>query len=87
MSADIKHIDTTKDVTSIETIRSIKESINLEASDLWSVCPILLYQLTKPNNSSERSGCITTALLPSDTHHDHDTHFVEADPKWGKFII
>lgn len=50
-------------ITSNETIRSIKEKIKLGKKDLLSFCPILLYQLTKPNE------CIQ--LLPSKSSHDH----------------
>lgn len=68
--------------TSIEAIRSIKENIKLGKNDLWSLCPILLYQLAQ-TDPLERSGCITTPLLPSELHHDHD-HEMEDDRKMGE---
>lgn len=72
--------------TSIEAIKSIKENIKLGRNDLWSLCPILLYQLVAPT-PLERSGCITTPLLPSELHHDHEhDHTNETDRKMGKNI-
>lgn len=70
----------------LETIKSIKDNINLGENDFWSLCPILLYQLVSPPDSLERSGCITTPLLPSNSHHDHHVHFEfgEANRKLGK---
>lgn len=70
----------------LETIKSIKDNINLDENDFWSLCPILLYQLVSPPESLERSGCITTPLLPSNLRHDHHVHFEfgEADRKLGK---
>lgn len=70
----------------LEAIKSIKDNINLGENDFWSLCPILLYQLVSPVESLEHSGCITTPLLPSDSHHDHHVHFEfgETDRKLGK---
>lgn len=80
----IKPTDTIDNETSIETIRSIKETIKLGKNDLWSLCPILLYQLVAPT-PLERSGCITASLLPTVLHEDH-THGpeTETDRKMGK---
>lgn len=81
--------DTIDNETSIETIKTIKENIELGESDFWSLCPILLYQLAA-SNPLERSGCITTALFTAaeqhgndDHHYDHD-HVIETDRKMGK---
>lgn len=83
----VKSADTIDNETSIETIRSIKENIKLGKSDFWSLCPILLYQLAA-QNPLERSGCITTALLAGEQHHDHDhdhdyDHLIETDRTMG----
>lgn len=83
----VKPTDTIDNETSIETIRSIKENIKLDKSDFWSLCPILLYQLVAPS-PLERSGCITTALLTDEHHHDHEhdlshDHITETDRKMG----
>lgn len=90
MKGQSKMIGTTIDNrTSIEAIKSIKENIHLGENDLWSLCPILLYQLIAPN-SLERSGCITTPLSPSDLHHDHHTihyEFGETDRRLGKLFF
>lgn len=79
-----KPTDTTDNQTSIEAIKSIKENIKLGKNDLWSLCPILLYQLAVPNESN-RSGCVTMPLLSGEMHHhDHDHGMVETDRKMGK---
>lgn len=72
--------------SSIETIKSIKGSINVERNDLYSVCPILLYQLTAPKSSPERDGCIATALLSANKPHEHHVHidFNETDRQLGE---
>lgn len=81
-----KTSDAIDNETSFETIKSIKENINLGENDLWSLCPILLYQLAATStNSLERSGCITSKLAPSDSQHDHHIHF-ETDSKQGKTL-
>lgn len=86
----VKSSDTTDNKKSIEAIKSIKENINLGKNDLWSLCPILLYQLVAPTEL-ERSGCITTtSLLPAGLHHKHDhdhDHTGETDRKMGKHIF
>ncbi|XP_055321882.1 zinc transporter foi isoform X2 [Sitodiplosis mosellana] len=68
-----KPTDTTDNKTSIEAIKSIKEQIKLGKNDLWSLCPILLYQLAVPNQS-DHSGCVTMPLLSSELHHHDDDH-------------
>lgn len=81
---NIKSTDTIDNQTSIETIRSIKETIKLDKNDFWSLCPILLYQLIAPT-SLERSGCITASLLPAELYHDHQHgNETETDRKMGK---
>lgn len=57
----------------IETIKSIKDSVNLNKNDLWSLCPILLYQLAAPT-SLERSGCVNSELLLDNVHKNHHVH-------------
>lgn len=79
----------TSSSSSIEAIKSIKDRISVERNDLYSVCPILLYQLTVPKTSAERDGCITTELLPADKHHEHHIHVnhsygAESDRGLGK---
>lgn len=77
-----KTTDTTDNKTSIEAIKSIKEQIKLDKNDLWSLCPILLYQLAVPNQS-DHSGCVTMPLLSTELHHHDHEHF-ETDRKMGK---
>lgn len=79
-----KPTDTTDNETSIEAIKSIKENIKLGKNDLWSLCPILLYQLAVLNET-DRSGCATMPLLSGELHHhDHDHTMIETDRKMGK---
>lgn len=66
-------------------INSIKQNLFLNQNDLWSICPILLYQLTAAS-SLERSGCIDPALLPIQTQHQHHHHmdaFEKDSRTWG----
>lgn len=64
-------------------INSIKENLFLNQNDLWSICPILLYQLTAAS-SLERSGCIDPALLPIQPHRQHHMDaFEEESRTWG----
>lgn len=57
----------------IDSIKSIKDNVNLNKNDLWSLCPILLYQLAAPS-SLERSGCVSSELVPDNFHHDIHVH-------------
>lgn len=60
--------------TTIHSIKLIKNSVNLNKNDLWSLCPILLYQLAAPT-SLERSGCVNSELLLDNVHqHPHEYH-------------
>lgn len=70
--------------TTIDSIKSIKENLNLTKNDLWSLCPILLYQLAAPT-SLERSGCINSTLLLTDVHHHENAHdeYVETSRMLG----
>lgn len=43
--------------------KEIKNGVMLNTGDLYSICPILLYQLAAPT-SLERSGCIDSSLIP-----------------------
>lgn len=73
--------------TAIESINSIKQNLSLTKNDFWSLCPILLYQMTAPT-SLERSGCIDDSqLLLSDIHHTHHDHYVhnENDKQLGNW--
>lgn len=67
---------------SIEAIESIKASITVERNDLYSVCPILLYQLT----TEKRDGCITS-LLSANKNHKHHVHIEpnEANRQMGEY--
>lgn len=78
-------LNSTNTMETSQAIKSIKESIKLGKNDLWSLCPILLYQLAVPPSKSEHSsGCITMPLLSGDEHH-HE-HALEADRKMGNFF-
>lgn len=68
----------------IESMKSIKDSVNLNKNDLWSLCPILLYQLAAPT-SLERSGCVNGDLLRDNNHHD--IHAQQDDRTLGKNSI
>lgn len=59
----------------IESIKSIKDSVHLNKDDLWSLCPILLYQLAAPT-SLERNGCVNSELLLDNVHQKeiHENH-------------
>lgn len=70
--------------TTIESIKSIKNGVNLNKNDLWSLCPILLYQLVAPT-SLERSGCINSEHLPYN-QRGHDIHVHHDDRTLGKRI-
>lgn len=59
--------------STINSINSIKRNLNLNQNDLWSLCPILLYQLTSPT-SLERAGCVDEGLLPGESVHSHQHH-------------
>lgn len=71
-----------KSSDTINAIKSIKENITLGKNDLWSLCPILLYQMAAPTKL-ERSGCITTQLLPSENHPNY-IDALETDRKMGE---
>lgn len=73
-STSLKDPAATNLTTSNQTtlINSIKENLFLKRQDLWSICPIILYQLTA-SSSLERSGCIDPAWVPADTNHHHHT--------------
>lgn len=45
-----------------DSINSIRNILNLNKNDLWSMCPLILYQLTAP---TERAGCVDKNLLLS----------------------
>lgn len=59
-----------RSTTIVDSIKSIKDSVSLSRDDLWSLCPILLYQLTAPT-SLERTGCVNNALLLDNVHSHH----------------
>lgn len=68
----------------IESIKSIKDNVNLNKNDLWSLCPMLLYQLTAPT-SLERSGCVNSELLLGNVHQEIHVH--HDDRALGKNIF
>lgn len=77
-----------------DRFESIKNNLLLNSKDLVAICPILLYQLTA-GSSSERAGCISSALVPTDFAKlaAHDNHYVgdlsggSSDRLLGKFLI
>lgn len=55
-----------------------KENLYLNSEDMIAICPILLYQMTA-GTSKERSGCISSSLIPHDfyAHHGHADDYGE----------
>lgn len=69
------------DNKTLEQIKSIKDKIQIGEKDLWSMCPILLYQLTSPKSCDE--------LLSSEANHDQHIQYelAESDRTWGKNCV
>lgn len=74
LSNELNSIASTDQIDNATSIDKIKDKIEIGRNDLWSLCPILLYQLVS-EDSLERAGCIKTELLPSEAHHDHHIHY------------
>lgn len=68
--ASMQNQTSNSSTSTINSINSIKRNLNLNQNDLWSLCPILLYQLTSPT-SLERAGCVDEGLLPGESEHSH----------------
>jgi len=68
------------------TLKVIKENVMIDTKDLWTMCPILLYQLVAPT-SRERNGCIQNNLLPlkfdQSTFLDHLISASEEEAEYG----
>lgn len=62
------------DTSTNDSINSIRRNLNLSKHDLWSMCPILLYQLSQPT-PLERTGCVDENLLLSTHEHFDDDCF------------
>lgn len=66
--------------SSINELDQLKESVQIKENDLWSICPILLYQLAA-TTSLERSGCIHSDILLDESHHNHQPHVIELEDR------
>lgn len=69
----------TKNKSLINELEQLKETVEIKENDLWSICPILLYQLAA-TTSLERSGCIQNDILLDETHHNHQ-HIIELEDR------
>lgn len=65
--------------SSINELDQLKEIVQIKENDLWSICPILLYQLAA-TTSLERSGCINNDILLDESHH-HQQHIIEIEDR------
>lgn len=66
--------------SSINELDQLKESVQIKENDLWSICPILLYQLAA-TTSLERSGCIASDILLDESHNHHQQHVIELEDR------
>lgn len=66
--------------SSINELDQLKETVQIKENDLWSICPILLYQLAA-TTSLERSGCIKNDILLDESHHNHQQHIIELEDR------
>lgn len=66
--------------SSINELDQLKETVQIKENDLWSICPILLYQLAA-TTSLERSGCIKNDILFDETYNNHQQHINEVEDR------